>query len=254
MTDERFSELVNLYLDKEIEAVQLRQLRNELASRRDRRREFEERQMLQRAVRAALTGCDDWNAEGAGNVVRWSPGIGNNRGLRWVIGAGMAASLLVSLIGFLPLIMDDGRNTGPYVEMMNPVEELHVSGLASSEPELPEHEISWAERNTREDRPSGAVQRNNNFAELPEGRLSASSDVALQLGSWIKKQDLSPQAEAEWENYFQEVLPYSRAQQARSEKDAEAQASAWRTNSSTPGSGPSRFDALRTSLSASAGL
>jgi hypothetical protein len=57
MTDEKFTELVNLYFDNEIASVDLAWLQEELASNTTRKREFEERHLLHQAMRMALNPC-----------------------------------------------------------------------------------------------------------------------------------------------------------------------------------------------------
>ncbi|HAV12908.1 MAG TPA: hypothetical protein DCX06_05365 [Opitutae bacterium] len=54
MTEERFSELVNLYLDKEISAEDLDLLKAELAENSERKSEFQERCRLHQAMRLAM--------------------------------------------------------------------------------------------------------------------------------------------------------------------------------------------------------
>ncbi|MFO8027806.1 MAG: hypothetical protein R6U56_09100 [Opitutales bacterium] len=54
MTDEKFTELVNLYFDKEISAEDLEELKSEIAARPDRKRAFAERCRLHKAMRMAL--------------------------------------------------------------------------------------------------------------------------------------------------------------------------------------------------------
>ena len=54
MTDRRFSELVNLYLDEEIPAHQIAPLREELRARPFRRKQFRQLKLLHKACAAAL--------------------------------------------------------------------------------------------------------------------------------------------------------------------------------------------------------
>lgn len=54
MTDEKFTELVNLYFDKEISAEDLEDLKSEIGARPDRKRAFVERCRLDKAMRMAL--------------------------------------------------------------------------------------------------------------------------------------------------------------------------------------------------------
>lgn len=54
MTDEKFTELVNLYFDKEISAEDLKRLKSEIATCPERKRAFAERSRLDKAMRLAL--------------------------------------------------------------------------------------------------------------------------------------------------------------------------------------------------------
>jgi len=54
MTEEKFTELVNLYLDKEISDSELAELKAELAANAERKAEFRERCRLHQAMRLAL--------------------------------------------------------------------------------------------------------------------------------------------------------------------------------------------------------
>ena len=54
MNESKFKELVNLYFDREISAAELECLKQELATRADRRREFQARYRLHRAICTAL--------------------------------------------------------------------------------------------------------------------------------------------------------------------------------------------------------
>ncbi len=54
MNDEEFTELVNLYFDREISARDLERLKSEIAARSDRKRAFAERRRLDEAMRMAL--------------------------------------------------------------------------------------------------------------------------------------------------------------------------------------------------------
>ena len=110
MTDERFSELVDLYLDKEISADELKLLKAELASNPNRMRAFSERCRLHQAMRLALD-------PERSNYLHFSCSEGSDAGrrlrkpevalfTRWVLGSGVAASVLVALI-LLPAVMRD---------------------------------------------------------------------------------------------------------------------------------------------------
>lgn len=104
MTDEKFSELVNLFLDQEISSSELETLKAELAANADRKAEFTERCRLHQAMRLALGVPVSFNTQ-RGSVVR---GAGDNsrNGApvaafpRWILGAGLAASMAVGGVLF----------------------------------------------------------------------------------------------------------------------------------------------------------
>jgi hypothetical protein len=64
MIEEKFSELVNLYLDKEISAGDLQLLKAELARDSERKVEFQERCRLHQAMRLALGASREATADG----------------------------------------------------------------------------------------------------------------------------------------------------------------------------------------------
>ncbi|MEM1222686.1 MAG: hypothetical protein AAGH40_07965 [Verrucomicrobiota bacterium] len=68
MTDERFKELVNLYLDREISKPDLLLLRDEIAKNEARRKEFESLRSFYRATQAALQSSDSSDRTLAGDV------------------------------------------------------------------------------------------------------------------------------------------------------------------------------------------
>ena len=77
MTDEKFKELVHLYLDGEIAPGDAERLRREVASDPERRHALEERRRLQRAMQLALGGQGRASADGgdAAGWRRWWPGL-----------------------------------------------------------------------------------------------------------------------------------------------------------------------------------
>ncbi|MDP4610016.1 MAG: hypothetical protein NWT02_02395 [Opitutales bacterium] len=110
MIDEKFSELVNLYLDKEISSSELETLKAELAANADRKADFTERCRLHQAMRLALGASTSSKATRR----RSSPSSTRSTRLavpatrqtapvatfpRWMLGAGLAASMAVG--GFL---------------------------------------------------------------------------------------------------------------------------------------------------------
>lgn len=143
MTEERFTELVNLYLDKEISERGLRELRAELSSNAERKAEFRERCQLHQAMRLAL----DPKVGGKGRRRRLSSSEkgarpatrvtheasrGKRRGekrsgrssrahltrpgdseaektvefQRWVLGTGLAASFALGFVLLAPMMRD----------------------------------------------------------------------------------------------------------------------------------------------------
>jgi len=113
MTDDRFKELVNLYLDKEISVDDLEHLKQELASNPDRKKVFVERCRLHQAMRIALDtdGSGRSNrstlsgrrrrSQGATKMSRLEEQVRSRKTVpfpRWVLGTGVMASLLVALL------------------------------------------------------------------------------------------------------------------------------------------------------------
>ena len=64
MTEDKFSELVNLYLDQEISAEDLELLKAELADNSERKVEFQERCRLHQAMRLAMGGASNRSSSG----------------------------------------------------------------------------------------------------------------------------------------------------------------------------------------------
>lgn len=139
MTEEKFTELVNLYLDKEISQTELSDLKAELARNSKRKEEFAERCRLHQAMRMALDpesakrGRSRERSRSSGrssqrHSSRSRPGS-RSQGLRpvelntrvdervdvvhqgagiprWILGSGLAASLLVGFF-FVPMAFQD---------------------------------------------------------------------------------------------------------------------------------------------------
>lgn len=119
MTEEKFTELVNLYLDKEISQTELSDLKAELARNSKRKEEFTERCRLHQAMRMALDpesvkrGHSGQRSQGVRpvalntrvdervDVVHQGAGIP-----RWILGSGLAASLLVGFF-VVPMAFQD---------------------------------------------------------------------------------------------------------------------------------------------------
>lgn len=124
MTDEKFTELVNLYFDKEISAESLRQLKAEIAACPERKRAFAERCRLDKAMRLALAPRGQgsrrtstrrrFRSRSASAATRRphfeaSARSSSGRGTslpRWVLGSGMAASLVIGAILLTPVFRD----------------------------------------------------------------------------------------------------------------------------------------------------
>lgn len=103
MTNEKFSELVNLYLDKEISSSELETLKAELATNADRKADFTERCRLDQAMRMALGVPSSSRRSSTRSTRRAVPATCQSAPVatfpRWILGAGLAASMAVG--GFL---------------------------------------------------------------------------------------------------------------------------------------------------------
>lgn len=124
MTDEKFTELVNLYFDKEISAEGLRRLKAEIAACPERKRAFAERCRLDKAMRLAFAPRGQgsrrtstrrrFKSRSASAVTRRphfeaSARSFSGRGAslpRWVLGSGLVASLVVAAILLTPVFRD----------------------------------------------------------------------------------------------------------------------------------------------------
>ena len=141
MTEEKFTELVNLYLDKEISQKELLELKAELARNSKRKAEFSERCRLHQAMRLALnpqsakrsrSGHRSRSSSTRGSSQRHSSrsrSRSSSQGIkpvdvttrvderveevhqgtgipRWILGSGLAASILVGFI-VVPMAFQD---------------------------------------------------------------------------------------------------------------------------------------------------
>lgn len=97
MTDEKFRELVNLYLDKEIDSAEMELLQATISSDAARQREFDTSCRLHYAMRSAL------ETEVASNEKACS--LSRNRTC-WIVGLGMAASFVLGGVLLKPLLTD----------------------------------------------------------------------------------------------------------------------------------------------------
>lgn len=125
MTEEKFTELVNLYFDKEISVDDLRELKAEIAACPDRKQTFAERCRLHQAMRLALkpshkrsrrtasrrSGSRSRAAHGANRLSRTAVSSRSSSGRgnplpRWLLGSGMAASLALGFLLLAPVFRD----------------------------------------------------------------------------------------------------------------------------------------------------
>ena len=109
MTEDKFTELVNLYLDKEISECGLAQLKSELAANAERKYDFTESCRMHLAMRMALNprspkrSYEFWRNESnslspSSHKVATFP--------RWIMGTGFAASLALSFALLMPVFRD----------------------------------------------------------------------------------------------------------------------------------------------------
>lgn len=140
MTDEKFSELVNLYLDKEISSSELETLKAELATNADRKADFAERCRLHQAMRMALgvpssakparRRTSQSSTRSTRNVVNPSrksvPATHQAAPVasfpRWVLGAGLAASMAVGGALLFPTFTDTTHASKQKLEGVEPEE------------------------------------------------------------------------------------------------------------------------------------
>lgn len=143
MTDKKFTELVNLYFDREISAEELEWLKSEIAACPERKRAFAERCRLDKAMRLALkpqrarrarSGHAGRSAAGRGRSSSSSSSSRRSRSKsragagptqysrfeasarsinggggalpRWVLGSGVAASLALGFLLLTPVFRD----------------------------------------------------------------------------------------------------------------------------------------------------
>jgi len=221
MTDAKFKELVNLYLDKEISERELAQLKDALANDAKRRREFEELRRLHQAMLLALgSSLDATGPRGEPpKVVRMR---------RWATGFAAAASFAVGgavALAFLPDSGDDAavaaaeervdalpgdvsradiRRYEAYRESdsregLSLAAQLRLSGLS---PDLmpAERELQAVDSSALQARDD----RSQRIAELFERLEKSSSIPAVRL---IEEESPSTEASrARWPNGFQSSL------------------------------------------------
>lgn len=103
MIDRKFSELVNLYLDKEISDADLVLLKTELSDNPDRKVELQEICRMHHAMRIALSGGDVEAYENEMAELLLS----NSRTIkfsRWICGSGLAAAMAVVGVLVFPML------------------------------------------------------------------------------------------------------------------------------------------------------
>lgn len=134
MTDEKFTELVNLYFDEEISASQFKELKSEIRVCPERKRAFAERCRLHKAMRMALrpekSRRSRRSSARSGSRRRSSStrarsssrSSGSSAGMsryeqaartadvaqfpRWILASGLAASVLIGLLLLPPVFRD----------------------------------------------------------------------------------------------------------------------------------------------------
>ena len=149
MTEEKFTELVNLHLDSEIPEDELKLLKSELAKNASRRELYEERVRLEKAMRMAF-GCPlEENLDHSG--VLPAP-RGHSKTIlhfpRWVIGFGVAASFLLAAV-FLPQALQQSSTTSDElaVSSQDPLDSFSLSEyepFASAQAETLHSHVSLA--------------------------------------------------------------------------------------------------------------
>lgn len=124
MTDERFTELVNLYFDQEISAENLKQLKSEIAACPDRKRAFTERCRLHKAMRVALNPEDPRSRRSSPSpssrrsclkscastgVSRYEESLRTSTVAQfpgWMLASGLAASVAIGMMLLPPVFRD----------------------------------------------------------------------------------------------------------------------------------------------------
>lgn len=134
MTEEKFTELVNLYLDKEISERGLAELKAELATNADRKAEFAERCRLHQAMRLAMDPKGAKRRSSRSSSSRSSSGRSSRPSRRsssrsprklvavstrtdetservtvfprWITGTGLAASFVLGFVLLMPVFRD----------------------------------------------------------------------------------------------------------------------------------------------------
>ena len=131
MSEDRFDELVSLYLDREIGAEEVAELRVELKRSESRAREFQKRFKIHEAMRFALHG-DGYGVDAKGQLVTADV----VRRPFWILGSGLAAVVLVTFsVGAPALIrafdrIDAGETDVSRIEIRDSIEKSDMRRLA----------------------------------------------------------------------------------------------------------------------------
>lgn len=140
MTEDKFTELVNLYLDKEITDCGLAQLKSELAANAERKYDFAESCRMHLAMHMALNpqspkrSYEFWRNESnslspSSHKVTTLP--------HWIMGTGFAASLALSFALLMPVFRDtpavSSQTTLKGVEVENLFEDNLLDGIGHQE-------------------------------------------------------------------------------------------------------------------------
>lgn len=157
MTDEKFTELVNLYFDKEISAEELEELKSEIAACPTRKRAFAERSRLHKAMRMALKPEKVRSRRTGSRSRRRSSSSSSGRSRsrsrastrvspheesvirstvaqfpRWMLASGLAASVAVGMILLPPVFRDTtDRQSQPELVGMSEKDLMEQDPLAN---------------------------------------------------------------------------------------------------------------------------
>ena len=140
MTEDKFTELVNLYLDKEITDCGLAQLKSELAANSKRKDDFAESCRMHQAMRMALNpqspkrSYEFWH-NGSNSLSPSSQKV--TTFLLWIMGTGFAASLALSFALLMPVFRDtpavSSQTTLKGVEVEDLFEDDLLDGISHQE-------------------------------------------------------------------------------------------------------------------------
>ena len=140
MTEDKFTELVNLYLDKEITDCGLAQLKSELAANAERKDDFAESCRMHLAMRMALNPQSPKRSyeflRNESNSLSPSSHKVNTFSL-WIMGTGFAASLALSFALLMPFFRDtpavSSQTTLKSVEVEDLFEDNLLDGIGHQE-------------------------------------------------------------------------------------------------------------------------